>query len=201
MTGAVVEADRIGRGRLLADWQHARQRLAEVETRMTAVLDELGLTQLATSIRGLSAVGAAAILAQTGDPRRFATGRALVKHAGLAPREKLSGAFVGRTKLTGQGRPGLRLAAWRGLDSPTRQPGLRRPLPAPDQPPAQQTLPDPGSDRHRRRDPAPTARRDHHRPDLGPGHRHPRPPAPTSRRLTRPSRRIKQTVGASPPRH
>jgi hypothetical protein len=41
------------------------------------------------------------------------SGRALVKHAGLAPREKLSGAFVGRTKLTGQGRPGLRLAAWR----------------------------------------------------------------------------------------
>ena len=59
--------------------------------------------------------GAAAILAQTGDPRRFATARALVKHAGLAPREKLSGAFVGRTKLTGQGRPGLRLAAWRAV--------------------------------------------------------------------------------------
>ena len=80
---------------------------------MTGLLDELGLTRLATSIPGLSAVGAAAILAQTGDPRRFATARALVKHAGLAPREKLYGAFVGRTKLTGQGRPGLRLAAWR----------------------------------------------------------------------------------------
>jgi hypothetical protein len=39
----------------------------------------------------------------------------LVKHAGLAPREKLSGTFVGRTKLTGQGRPGLRLAAWRAV--------------------------------------------------------------------------------------
>ena len=82
---------------------------------MRAVLDELQLTELATSIPGLSAVGAAAILAETGDPRRFATGRALVKHAGLAPREKLSGTFVGRTKLTGQGRPGLRLAAWRAV--------------------------------------------------------------------------------------
>jgi transposase len=39
----------------------------------------------------------------------------LVKHAGLAPREKLSGTFVRRTKLTGQGRPGLRLAAWRAV--------------------------------------------------------------------------------------
>jgi transposase len=79
------------------------------------VLDELGLTGLVTSIPGLSPVGAAAILAQTGDPRRFTTARALVKHAGLAPREKLSGAFIGRAKLTGQGRPGLRLAAWRAV--------------------------------------------------------------------------------------
>ena len=39
----------------------------------------------------------------------------LVKHAGLAPRERLSGNFVGRTKLTGQGRPSLRLAAWRAI--------------------------------------------------------------------------------------
>ena len=100
---------------LLEDWQHAHVRLGDTETRMITVLDDLGLTRLVTSITGISAVGAAAILAQTGDPRRFATARALVKHAGLAPREKLSGAFVGRTKLTGQGRPGLRLAAWRAV--------------------------------------------------------------------------------------
>ena len=100
---------------LLEDWQHAQDRLTGTEQRMTAVLGELGLTALATSITGLSAVGAAAILAETGDPRRFATGRAVVKHAGLAPREKLSGAFTGRTRLTGQGRPGLRLAAWRAV--------------------------------------------------------------------------------------
>jgi transposase len=102
-------------GLLLEDWHHTHRRLADTETRMTAVLDELELTELVTSIPGISPVGAAAILAQTGDPRRFATARALVKHAGLAPREKLSGAFVGRTKLTGQGRPGLRLAAWRAV--------------------------------------------------------------------------------------
>ena len=100
---------------LLQDWQHAHTRLADTEARMLAVLDELALTELVTSITGLSAIGAAAILAQTGDPRRFATARALVKHAGLAPREKVSGSFVGRTKLTGQGRPALRLAAWRAV--------------------------------------------------------------------------------------
>ena len=100
---------------LLEDWQLTQDRISQAEQRMTVVLGELGLTGLVTSITGLSAVGAAAILAETGDPRRFATARALVKHAGLAPREKLSGAFTGRTRLTGQGRPGLRLAAWRAV--------------------------------------------------------------------------------------
>src|SRR5947207_2375057 len=87
----------------------------ETWARMTGVLDELLLTDLVTSITGLSAIGAAAILAETGDPNRFSSARALVKHAGLAPREKLSGTFKGRTKLTGQGRPSLRLAAWRAV--------------------------------------------------------------------------------------
>ena len=100
---------------LAEDWDLTKDRLAETGQRMTAVLGELGLTALVTSITGLSPVGAAAILAETGDPRRFATGRAVVKHAGLAPREKMSGAFTGRTRLTGQGRPGLRLAAWRAV--------------------------------------------------------------------------------------
>ena len=97
------------------DWAQTQRKLADIETRMTAVLDGLGLTALATSIPGISAVGAAAILAETGDPHRFATARALVKHAGLAPREKLSGTFVGRTRLTGKGRPRLRVAAWRAV--------------------------------------------------------------------------------------
>jgi transposase len=100
---------------LLHDWFDTHHRLDDAETRMTTVLDELRLTELVTSIPGLSAIGAAAILAETGDPNRFASARALVKHAGLAPREKLSGTFIGRTKLTGQGRPGLRLAAWRAV--------------------------------------------------------------------------------------
>src|SRR5450631_194299 len=85
---------------LLQDWHETGRRLADTEARMISVLAELHLSELATSITGLSALGAAAILAETGDLTRFATSRALVKHAGLAPREKMSGTFVGRTKLT-----------------------------------------------------------------------------------------------------
>ena len=55
---------------LLAEWQAAAHKLSDTETRMVAVLDELGLTGLVTSITGTSPVGAAAILAETGDPRR-----------------------------------------------------------------------------------------------------------------------------------
>ncbi|MGW4126440.1 IS110 family transposase, partial [Nocardia sp. NPDC004711] len=100
---------------LLADWAEDQRRLSDTETRMVSVLDEPDLTALVTSIVGLSAVGAAAVLAETGDLTRFRTARAVVKHAGLAPREKQSGTFTGRTKLTGQGRPSLRLAAWRAV--------------------------------------------------------------------------------------
>lgn len=58
-------------GLLLADWRDTQGRLAGTGQRMVTVLDELGLTELVTSITGLPAVGAASILAQTGDPRRF----------------------------------------------------------------------------------------------------------------------------------
>jgi len=89
----------------LGDWRDTRARLADTETRMCAVLEDLGLT----------VTGAAAILAETGDPARFATPRALVKHAGLCPRDNSSGAAQGRTSISGRGRPGLRVAAWRAV--------------------------------------------------------------------------------------
>jgi transposase len=99
----------------LDDWHHTLGQLAEAEQRMTGVLDALDLTGLVTSIPGLSAAAAAAILAQTGDPARFDTARALVKHAGLCPRANESGAYAGKTTISGRGRPALRLAAWRAV--------------------------------------------------------------------------------------
>ena len=81
---------------------------------MCAVLDDLGLAGLVTTIAGLTVTGAAAILAETGDPARFATPRALVKHAGLCPRDNASGAARARPPYPA--RPaGLRLAAWRAV--------------------------------------------------------------------------------------
>ena len=98
---------------VLDDWRAAKTRLTQVESRMVAVLDGLGLTDYVTSIPGVSAVGAAAILAETGDPARFDSPRTLVKHAGLCPRDNTSGTFAGRSRISRRGRPRLRLAAWR----------------------------------------------------------------------------------------
>ena len=99
----------------LGDWRDIRARLADTEARMRAVLEDLGLADLVTTIAGLTVTGAAAILAETGDPARFATPRSLVKHAGLCPRDNASGAAQGKTSISGRGRPGLRLAAWRAV--------------------------------------------------------------------------------------
>jgi transposase len=99
----------------MGDWHDTRERLADVEARMVAVLDDLGLTELVTTIDGLTPVGAAAILAESGDPARFAFPRSLVKHAGLCPRDNASGGFQGKTSISGRGRPSLRAAAWRAV--------------------------------------------------------------------------------------
>ena len=96
----------------LGDLQRIRAQLRAVEADMVAVLGEPGLSRLA-GIPALTAVGAAAILAETGDPRRYDSSSSLVKHAGLSPSDNASGTFLGEAHISRRGRPGLRLAVWR----------------------------------------------------------------------------------------
>ena len=98
----------------LGDLQRARAQLRAVEADMVAVLDELGLSRLG-GIPALTAVGAAAILAEAGDPRRYDSSSSLVKHAGLSPSDNASGAFAGQAHISRRGRPGLRLTVWRAV--------------------------------------------------------------------------------------
>ena len=98
----------------LGDLKRTRVQLRQVEADMVAVLDELGLSRLA-DIPGLTAVGAAAILAETGDPRRYDSSSSLVKHAGMSPSDNASGAFSGQAHISRRGRPGLRLVVWRAV--------------------------------------------------------------------------------------
>ena len=98
----------------LGDLQRIRARLRAVEADMVAVLGELGLCRLA-DIPGLTAVGAAAILAETGDPCRYDSSSSLARHAGLSPSGNASGAFEGQAHICRRGRPGLRLTVWRAI--------------------------------------------------------------------------------------
>jgi len=98
----------------LGDLQRTRAQLRAIEADMVAVLAELGLSRLA-EIPALTAVGAAAILAETGDPRRYDGSSSLVKHAGLSPSDNASGAFAGQAHISRRGRPGLRLTVWRAV--------------------------------------------------------------------------------------
>jgi transposase len=100
-------------GHALADLRRARQLLAAVEAEMVAQLHVLGIAGVLATIDGLSLPVAACILAETGDPARLGSSRALVKHAGVAPRENSSGNFAGQARISRRGRPVLRKAAWR----------------------------------------------------------------------------------------
>jgi len=106
----------------LGDLKRTRAQLRQAEADMVAVLDELGLSRLA-GIPGLTAVGAAAILAETGDPHRYDNSSSLVKHAGMSPSDNASGAFSGQAHISRRGRPGLRLTVWRAVADAPVQPG------------------------------------------------------------------------------
>jgi transposase len=117
-TEGVVRAHRRGLLRRisteLSDLQRVRAQLREIEAAMAVALADLGLARLA-DIPGLTATGAAAILAETGDPRRYDTSSSLVKHAGMSPADNTSGAFGGQAHISRRGRPSLRLTAWRAV--------------------------------------------------------------------------------------
>jgi transposase len=99
----------------LGDLRRLRAQLEAVEAEMRTVLGgELGLSRLG-DIPGLTLTGAAVILAEAGDPRRYETSKSLVKHAGLSPADVSSGAFEGTSRISRRGRPGLRTAAWRAV--------------------------------------------------------------------------------------
>ena len=98
----------------LGDLQRFRRQLRQAEADMCALLTGLGLARLG-DIPGLTLTGAAAILAEAGDPRRYETSSSLVKHAGLSPSDNASGASEGASRISRRGRPSLRLAAWRAV--------------------------------------------------------------------------------------
>ena len=98
----------------LADLKYARARREQAEADMIALPGELGVDAgRICQIPGLSPATLAAILAETGDLRRYESSSSVVKHAGMSPARNESGSFRGQARISRRGRPALRLAAWR----------------------------------------------------------------------------------------
>jgi transposase len=115
--GVVVPARRAALRRArhgLEDLKYARARRGQLEAEMTGLLEGLGIDHARIcQIPGLTPVTLAAVLAETGDLRQYASSSSVVKHAGMSPARNESAAFHGITKISRRGRPALRLAVWR----------------------------------------------------------------------------------------
>jgi len=159
---------------VLGDWQVIRGELADVSARMLQALDELGILEAAGSIPGVSALSVAAILAESGDPSRFATSRA---------RWSSTQAWPVRELQRQPRREARHLPPAAGLGRPAPQPRLRRPA---------------------RRAGRPRERPAHHRPGprcdrrraAPPGPRHHHPPVPWDAAIAAGQRRPGQEVTA-----
>jgi transposase len=87
---------------------HLQTQIAELEAAIRALLDEDTDGQRLQQIPGIGPNGAATIRAELGEVTRFSSVEEVVAYAGLDPRTRQSGAFVGQKHLSKRG-PG----AWR----------------------------------------------------------------------------------------
>ena len=164
---------------LLEDWADTQRKLADTETRMSRCSTSSSLTELVTSIPGCP---------RSAPPRsspRPATrpGSPPPGPWSSTPAWRPARGCPARSPADQTHRPRptrAALAAWRAVwGIAADQPRLRRPVPAPDHPRAQQAHSDPGPDRDRRRAPATSARRHHHRPPPGTPPSPPTAPGPS----------------------
>lgn len=96
---------------LLAQIRFLGEQVAELEDRIAAYMEQV--PQHLTSIPGIGAVLAAAILGEIGDIRRFKNGAALVAYAGIDPIVIQTGQFRARsTRMSKRGSHYLRRALW-----------------------------------------------------------------------------------------
>ena len=90
-----------------------RRRLRQREGDIERLLDDHEVGRLLTTIDGIGPLSAARIIAEVGNPARFATPKALAAYVGVVPALKQSGKRQpGRARLTPIGHVRLRSALW-----------------------------------------------------------------------------------------
>lgn len=95
--------------RLLDEYERLSSLLEQIEQEVLALLKEIpDVVELLQSIKGLSPLMIAAILAGTGDLRKYIDGRQVLSHAGLNLAEDSSGKHKGKIVISKRGRRQLR---------------------------------------------------------------------------------------------
>ncbi|WP_244951359.1 IS110 family transposase [Paenibacillus thiaminolyticus] len=95
--------------RLVEDYERLTERLQEIDREIAALLEEIPETvELFSSIKGLSPLYIAVLLANAGDLRQFNHGRQLLSMAGLNLAESMSGKKKGQVVISKRGRRQLR---------------------------------------------------------------------------------------------
>lgn len=106
---ACVQEERSNLKYLLDDYEKLVNRLCEIEQETEKLLGEVpDITAPLRSIKGLSPLYIAAILAGVGDLRNYAHGNQILSQAGLNLTDDSSGKHTGKAVLSKRGRPQLR---------------------------------------------------------------------------------------------
>lgn len=93
---------------LLARWALVRQQLAELERRITALVEQCPEAKILTTVPEVSAVCAATLVAELGTPKDYEHYRQVLKLAGMNLASRSSGQSEGRKWQSKRGRPMLR---------------------------------------------------------------------------------------------
>ncbi len=89
------------------------QQIGVLDKALLDLYDQTGYAGFAETMAGMTSITAAMLLALSGDPADFDSGRCLAKLAGINARENESGDFKGSRGITRRGNPVLRTIAFR----------------------------------------------------------------------------------------
>jgi transposase len=89
------------------------EQIGVLDKELLDLYDQTGYAGIAETMAGMTSITAALLLALSGDPADFDSGRCLAKLAGINARENESGDFKGKRGITRRGNPVLRTVAFR----------------------------------------------------------------------------------------
>jgi transposase len=98
------EFDRFNIMHCISNLEMFHNQLKEIKIKMEELLEQIEYWKYLKSINGVGVVTAATLLGELGEPSNFKDSKEIIKFAGLDPKEKSSGKYRGKIKLSKKGR-------------------------------------------------------------------------------------------------